>query len=88
MYNKNKLTFLYGLQKKNEDKICKTLDEELVYRKKLIFDESFIYPLAVTIQAIAISFNNLLILFNDIIEYCISSNSVNISFKGVLQFCI
>lgn len=54
MYNKNKLTFLYGLQKKNEDKICKILDEELVYRKKWIFDESFIYPLAVTIQAIAI----------------------------------
>lgn len=54
MYNKNKLTFLYGLQKKNEDKICKTLDEELVYRKKFIFVESFIYPLAVTIQAIAI----------------------------------
>ena len=54
MYNKNKLTFLYGLQKKNEDKICKTLDEELVYRKKWIFAESFIYPLAVTIQAIAI----------------------------------
>ena len=54
MYNKNKLTFLYGLQKENEDKICKTLDEELVYRKKLIFDKSFIYPLAVTIQAIAI----------------------------------
>ncbi len=54
MYNKNKLTFLYGLQKKNKDKICQTLDEELVYRKKWIFDESFIYPLAVTIQAIAI----------------------------------
>ena len=32
----------------------KTLDEELVYRKKYIFDESFIYPLAITIQAIAI----------------------------------
>lgn len=54
MYNKNKLTFLFGLQKKNENKICKTLDEELIYRKKYIFDESFIYPLAVTIQAIAI----------------------------------
>ncbi len=54
MYNKNKLTFLYGLQKKNEDRICQTLDEELIYRKKWIFDESFIYPLAVTIQAIAI----------------------------------
>lgn len=54
MYNKNKLTFLYGLQKKNKDRICQTLDEELIYRKKWIFDESFIYPLAVTIQAIAI----------------------------------
>lgn len=54
MYNKNKLTFLYGLQKKNKDKIWQTLDEELVYRKKWIFDESFIYPLAITIQAIAI----------------------------------
>lgn len=54
MYNKNKLTFLFGLQKKNKDKICKTLDEELVYRKKYIFDESFIYPLTITIQAIAI----------------------------------
>lgn len=54
MYNKHKLTFLFGLQKKNKDKICKTLDEELVYRKKWIFDESFIYPLAITIQALAI----------------------------------
>lgn len=54
MYNKNKLTFLYGLQKKTKDEICQTLDEELVYRRKWIFNESFIYPLAVTIQAIAI----------------------------------
>lgn len=54
MYNKNKLTYLFGLQKKNEEKICKTMDEELVYRKKWILDESFIYPLAITIQAIAI----------------------------------
>ena len=54
MYNKNKLTFLFALQKNNEDKICKTLNEEFIYRKKMIFDESFIYPLAITIQAIAI----------------------------------
>ncbi len=56
MYNKSKLTYLFGLQKKNEEKICKTMDEELVYRKKWIFVESFIYPLAVTIQAVAIYF--------------------------------
>ncbi len=54
MYNKHKLTFLFGLQKKNKDKVCKTLDEELIYRKKWIFNESFIYPLAITIQALAI----------------------------------
>ena len=30
------------------------MDEELVYRKKWIFVESFIYPLAITIQAVAI----------------------------------
>lgn len=54
MYNKNKLTFLFGLQKKNEDKICKTLNEEFIYRKKMIFYEGFGYPFAITIQAIAI----------------------------------
>lgn len=54
MYNKNKLTYLFSLQKVNKALISKTLDEELVYRKKFIFVESFIYPLAVTIQALAI----------------------------------
>jgi len=54
MYHKNKLTFLFGLQKKNKDEICRTMEEELVYRKQYIFDENFIYPLVVTIQAIAI----------------------------------
>lgn len=54
MYNKNKLTYLFSLQKLNKTLINKTLDEELVYRKKFIFVESFIYPLAVTIQALAI----------------------------------
>lgn len=56
MYNKNKLTFLYGLQESNKDEIFKTLDDELVYRKKYIFDECFIYPIAITIQALAIYF--------------------------------
>lgn len=56
MYHKNKLTFLFGLQKKNEDTICQTLEEELSYRKKFIFNENFTYPLAITIQAIAIYF--------------------------------
>lgn len=54
MYNKNKLTYLFSLQKNNKNLINKTLDEELIYRKKFIFIESFIYPLVVTIQALAI----------------------------------
>lgn len=54
MYNKHKLTFLFGLQKKNQQRLCQTLDEELIYRKKYIFDEGVAYPLALTIQAIAI----------------------------------
>lgn len=54
MYNKNKLTYLFSLQNRNKVSICKTLDEELVYRKRFILVESFIYPLAITIQAIAI----------------------------------
>ena len=56
MYNKNKLTYLFGLQKNTEKKIHKTLDEEYIYRKRFIFVESFIYPLSITIQALAIYF--------------------------------
>lgn len=54
MYNKSKLTYLFSLQNRNKISIYKTLDEELLYRKRFIFVESFIYPLAITIQAIAI----------------------------------
>ena len=56
MYNKNKLTYLFGLQKNTARKINKTLDEELIYRKRYIFLESFAYPLSTTIQALAIYF--------------------------------
>lgn len=66
MYNKNKLTYLFGLQKNTEKKIHKTLDEEYIYRKKFIFIESFIYPLSITIQALAIYF---------ILQYVFNINS-------------
>ncbi len=56
MYNKNKLTYLFGLQKNTARKINKTLDEELAYRKRFIFVESFTYPLSTTIQSLAIYF--------------------------------
>ncbi len=66
MYNKNKLTYLFGLQKNTARKINKTLDEELFYRKKFIFMESFTYPLSTTIQALAIYF---------ILQYIFNINS-------------
>ena len=66
MYNKNKLTYLFGLQKNTEKKIHKTLDEEYIYRKKFIFIESFIYPFSITIQALAIYF---------ILQYVFNINS-------------
>ena len=66
MYNKNKLTYLFGLQKNTERKIHKTLDEELEYRRRFIFVESFIYPLSVTIQALSIYF---------ILQYVFNINS-------------
>ena len=66
MYNKNKLTYLFGLQKNTAGKIIKTLDEELVYRKRFIFVESFTYPLSATIQALAIYF---------ILQYVFNINS-------------
>ena len=40
------------------------------------------------ISSFPFSFNNLFILFNDILADCISSNCVNISFNGALHFCI
>lgn len=54
MYNKNKLTYLFELQETNQEAIFKTLEEELIYRKKFILSEGYIYPLAITIQALAI----------------------------------
>lgn len=54
MYNKNKLTYLFNLQKSTAKKINDTLDEELVFRKRFILLESFAYPLSTTIQALAI----------------------------------
>ena len=56
MYHKNKLTYLFKLQKNTAKKINQTLEEELKYRKKFIFVESFIYPISTTIQALTIYF--------------------------------
>lgn len=54
MYNKSKLTYLFGLQKDNINKTSKLLDEELKYRKKFIFTESFMLPIELILEAIGI----------------------------------
>lgn len=54
MYNKNKLTYLFQLQQENIKEIHQTLEEEVIYRKRYIFREGFIFPVAITIQAIGI----------------------------------
>ena len=74
MYNKNKLTYLFGLQKNTARKINKTLEEELVYRKRFIFINNFMYPLSVIIQALAIYF---------ILQYTLNMHSFIISLGSI-----
>lgn len=54
IYRKNKLTYLFGLQKKNTSEMKNILEEELKYRKKLIIVESLGLPLSRLIEAIGI----------------------------------
>lgn len=54
IYNKNKLTYLFKLQKKNISKTDKLFDEELDIRRKYIFVHHFPYWLLTIIQAIGI----------------------------------
>lgn len=54
IYRKNKLTYLLGLQEKNIKEMGNLYDEELKYRKKLIFVESFGLPLSRFIEAVGI----------------------------------
>lgn len=54
IYRKNKLTYLFGLQKKNTSEMKNILEEELKYRKKLIIVESLGVPLSRLIEAIGI----------------------------------
>lgn len=54
MYNKNKLTYLYKMQKNNINTIGKLFDEELKLRRKYIFVHHFIYPVALVLEALGI----------------------------------
>lgn len=53
-YNKNKLTYLFGLQKNNSKIMDKLFYEELKARKKYIFIESFSGPVESVITALGI----------------------------------
>ncbi len=54
LYNKNKLTYLFNLQKNNINKTNELFDSELDTRKKYIFVHTFPYWLLTLIQALGI----------------------------------
>lgn len=54
MYNKNKLTYLFKLQKNNIQTVNKLLDEDLKIRRKYIFIHHFMYPASLVLNAIGI----------------------------------
>lgn len=54
LYNKNKLTYLFKLQKRNIAKTDKLFDEELGIRKRYIFVHHFPYWLLTLIQSLGI----------------------------------
>ena len=54
LYNKNKITYLFKLQKQNIEKMNKLFDEELQFRKKYIFVHHFPYWIVTVVQAIGI----------------------------------
>lgn len=54
MYNKNKLTYLFKLQKNNINAMDKLLNEELKIRRKYIFVHHFVYPVSLILEAIGI----------------------------------
>lgn len=54
MYNKNKLTYLFKMQKNNIKTANKLFDEELKVRRKYIFTHHFMYPVALILEALGI----------------------------------
>lgn len=54
MYNKNKLTYLFKMQKNNIKIANKLFDEELKVRRKYIFIHHFMYPVALILEALGI----------------------------------
>lgn len=54
MYNKNKLTYLFKMQKNNIKTANNLFDEELKVRRKYIFVHHFMYPVALILEALGI----------------------------------
>lgn len=54
MYNKNKLTYLFGLQEDNINTTNKLFDKELKFRRKYIFIHHFMYPASLILEALGI----------------------------------
>ncbi len=54
MYNKNKLTYLFGLQNDNINATNKLFDKELKFRKRYIFIHHFMYPASLILEALGI----------------------------------
>ena len=54
MHHKSKMTYLFGLQKENTQKMYSLFDQELVHRKHYIFVNHFMYPISLIIEAIGI----------------------------------
>ena len=52
IYNKNKLTYLFGLQNENIEKTSKLFNEELKLRHHYIFVHHFMYPVALILEAL------------------------------------
>ena len=68
MYNKNKLTYLFGLQQDNINIINKLFDKELKFRKKYIFIHHFMYPASLILEAIR-NICNFILCFEYKLEY-------------------
>lgn len=54
LYNKYKLTYLFGLQQQNMNKVNQILEEELKQRKRYILINTFMYPATLILEAFGI----------------------------------
>lgn len=56
MHHKSKLTYLFGLQEKNQTELHDLMEKELTHRKRYIFLETFSWPITLALEALGIFF--------------------------------